>query len=248
MFTNKKIKTYIKRHPEILETDNEKVSYQIDEDKIPDIDWLFERPDVKAIMSPKPKAHWYSSKKFIIAVTVILLFVAFMIATPVGSTVADAVYKTIIQSSQGEISVQHGQNSSGSQLKVTTTEYSSIEELRSVYSGKIAHSTKGTLEKIELSEPDFAMVIDLTYSVPGNRMIFLTQTVSSVKTEWSGVINSPNGKTFRQKLKDGTEVVGYVTEQSAYATAYKDYMFIELYAENISYESFMDFLNSISID
>jgi len=240
---------YIKSHPEILEVDNETMSYQIDEDKKPDIDWLFQRPEIKEIYKPsKTKSPWYSSKKFVIAITVILLFAIFMIATPAGSTVADAVYKTIIQSDSGEISVQHGQSSSGSKLDTMSTEYNSIEELRSVYPGKIAHSTKGTLVKLEFSEPDFATVIDSTYSVQDNNTIFLTQTISSVRTEWSGVADSFTGNSFRHKLKDGTEVVGYITQQTAYATANKDYMLIELHADDISYETFMGFLDSIEID
>jgi len=246
MLKNRKINEYLKSHPEVLCVDDT-AAYFIPEDKIPDISWFRDRRHDFETLA-RTRKPWYLSRKFLIPVAAVLILAVLLAATPVGNVVADVIYKTVIRTFEGGLTIQHGQSTGNAQVEVYRSTYKSVEEVRAVYSGKIAHSTTGTLEEIKMEKTDFSLIIFSTYSIPDNGTVLLTQTVMDGKTEWAGFMDVNGGQAVKFRLKDGTEINGYVSNNIAYAIAYKDYMFIEFNSEHISYEGFIDFLKGIKID
>ncbi|MFZ5975626.1 MAG: DUF4367 domain-containing protein [Bacillota bacterium] len=252
MVRKKRIKKYIKQHPEIFDVDENRVSHHISEDKIPDISWFYERnPDVIKAKEPsaQPRKPWYLSMKLLIPVSAVLLIAVFLAATPVGRVVADAIYKTVEQCFNNEVNVKHGQGDIQSEKEdETKSTYNSIEEARLNYSGKIAYSEIETLEKIEIEKTDFSTVISSTYTTPQNLTFYITQTVYKGETEWSSSIASSDGQPIKHTLKNGIEANGYINEKTAYAIAYMNNVSIQLTTNDVNYEEFMRFIKSIEIE
>lgn len=253
MAKKKRMKEYIKQHPEIFEVNENIAASFISDEDIPDIRWFYQQnqtilEEAGGKKPAKSKKRWYLSKKVLIPVSAVLVLAVFFSATPIGRAMAETIYRTVMQCFNGEVSIKHGSGDINMQTETANKlTYYTVEEVRSIYHVKVAFSEAETLQKIEVEAMDYSTILFSTYTTKEKHTISIMQMAAENDAEWSSTIILNEGRPVKEKLSDGTEAIGFVGDDSAYAIAYKDNTSMKFSSDDASFEEFTRFIRSIEI-
>lgn len=243
MLKKYKTKRMIEEHPEIFDHNKEKTFTILDSD-IPDIQWFFEKNSFRlSHHSNRSTKPWYVSKRILIPICTILVLGVFLGTTTEGRALVERVYKTVAEFFDQGVRVKHGVDEMKPDPEILA--YHSIEEVNTQYDIHAAKANAGSLEKIEVSATEFYVSIDSIYVLDDEEYVTISQVIYFYDTEVSATAEYVDDQTFIVKSLDGIDIIGYINDEMSYAKAYKDNNMISVYSYNVSYDSFIDFLQSI---
>ncbi|MHB1314210.1 MAG: hypothetical protein ACYCX2_01845 [Christensenellales bacterium] len=247
----KKIKQYIKEHPELLSADDDTATF-IPDGEIPDIQWFLE--ENRGLLGEKEtrtkKKPWYQSKWFLVPTATVLVFGIFCATTPIGNATADIIYDTLVEWFTGKVTIrsQSGRIQPGQEDPDTVqeTSFRTLGEVRAEFKVKIAENEAAAPEKIIVQADDAFIRIISTHTTPGGAIV-LNQLIMYVNSGGTSIVDINHGQPLKEALPDGTEITGYVDAGSAYAVGHLEDMTIEISSESITYDEFVNFIKGIRI-
>ena len=267
MFRKRKVKKYFLKHPEKPESLRREVrnisdnmKHIIKDEDIPDFSEFsayykdiapnFDQSNhaghVKSKQSPKP---WYKRLALVVPVSIVLILIMFIAFTPVGHAFADSIYKTIVQWFDNGVDIHHGTSDVTSDIQETVTDsFYTIEDVQSELGISVAYTNQAALNNpIEVEKDDSIIKIQSTYMYDSQQII-VTQTIYANNTEWDSSIQFDDGQPIDETLNNNLRFIGYVQEDTSYAIAYVDNMTIDIYAEKIDYDDFINFIREMVIE
>ncbi len=247
-----KIHNFIKHHPEIFETNADTVSHVIDNTEIPDIEWFYKRN--RALLSQDGKAtvtktQWYRTKQFLMSASAVMILIVFLAGTPTGRAMAMTIYNTVFGYENGTINIHHSANQAiHEEVKVEKKNFRSFEDVEAEYGVTAVKSDMGKLVIIEAEKTEFQLIIHSTYSVFEDKTIKLTQTIchSDNNSDLTMDISQSGMKTIITNSQDGIAITGYVNDETGYAFAFLDRTYIDVYSDDIAYDEFLSFVESLT--
>lgn len=246
-----KVRRFIKEHADVFNHIQDE-GYQICDADIPHIQWFHKKRKEYAknniIQSSKTSAHWYQSKKVFVPICTVLILGVFMVSTSSGRAMMKFVYNTIVQWLDGEVGMWHGAEKVDYSDDPSHSEYQAIRNMNEKYSIRAATANSGVLDSVEFDESDLFISLSSTYSISDDSVVTLVQLFYDEAIELTAGAHYHEGQKIMEKSLDGIDIIGCVNGDSAFAAAFKDNTSINIYAENISYDEFVAFLQSIQFE
>jgi len=255
----KKFKKYFADHPEVLDkvlagldkyTSIEKEDIPTFDEVYGDVIKVYQKDNKnKEIKVEQKKRPLFLKKAFYVPVGICLVLGIF-IATPTGQAFAKNIYHTVIQWTDSGVNIYHGENDEPVETDALSTNYyKTVEDVRSAANEKIAWNIDNSILgdiTLEYNGSEQRIITKYSAATTGSEII-ITQTICDGDTEWGVSIPSNDGKPIDVTLNDEIHFVGYAGSD-CYAVAYQDNMSIEVFSENLDYDSFVAFIKGIRVD
>ena len=259
----KRVKTYLAEHPEILEGIKIELSEysfgQIDDADIPDFQEFLSRKNGMAKYFKTPDSHhnnipyhfsktWYRRIGVVIPLAFILLAFFFMAFTTTGKALAEDIYRTIIHWFDDSVNIQYGPDNAPYETPGATARYfDSFSEIEVLLKIETAQNNQAVLyDKIKVEQTKDDVIIIRSNYISGFNEFDVTQTSIHGKTVWNSNLQYPEGQIIDETV-GGMRFVGYILDHHAYAIAYTEEMSVQIIAEEIDYDSFISFIKCMNI-
>lgn len=246
----KKTQRLIKDHPEIFNAANNECDFSISESDIPDIQWFYDTNQSIIDLKKLPKKRWYLSKRFIAPATAVMIFGIFLGATPTGRAMVHNIYKTVATWNENEVKIVHGVDipPEKDDIKVDKYTFHSIQEAQDAFDIAIIESSIGKLDLIKVKKTDFNINLSITYALPNDQSILITQDIDDcLNTESYATLDFDEGQIVQVETLDSIEFYGNVDDDGGIALAYKDNLSFIITSENITYDLFVDFIRNLHL-
>ncbi len=182
----------------------------------------------------------------------ILVLVVTILLTPPGRALAKEFYTTVVNwicSEEGtSLEIQHAPEVppeiDNSAPEIVSYEYNSLEELPNEFKIVYLDNDRFALSNIytEITLGGY----DCRYKFIKDNMEYNVH-LSCFNCEAAFAVSFADGKPITVKTVDGLEVNGIWNKESCTAVTYLDNTEIYFYADNVSYDDFIDFIESTAI-